>query len=268
MRSSGEGHPGPSPRPGEVSKTFLGHLMELRARIILCVLAVVLAMIAALVFHQELSSIIQRPVEDYNATVVDEESKVRFLTTRVQEAFIFILKIGLWGGLLLASPIMAWQVWSFVSPGLYVREKRAVLPIFTVGLFFFAGGAYYAYRFVMPLALAYLLPFAGKLGAEARLTLSEYFRFFLMVHVAFGLAFETPLVVLGLARAGLVTARGLLVAWRYIVVGAFVLGAVLTPPDYVTQILMAGCLLALYAISVLLAWVFGTGGERAPDSES
>ncbi|MHC4253661.1 MAG: twin-arginine translocase subunit TatC, partial [Planctomycetota bacterium] len=124
-------------------------------------------------------------------------------------------------------------------------------------IFFFGGGAYFAYRYVVPVALEFLFPFARKLGAVMRPTLREYLRFFLMIHVAFGVVFETPLVILALARMGLVTARGLLRRWQIVIVAAFVLGALLTPPDVMTQSMMAGSIIALYALSLILAQIFG-----------
>jgi sec-independent protein translocase protein TatC len=243
-------------RPGEVRKTVLDHLMELRARIIACLVVMALTCATAWFFYAEIMEVVRRPLEDYNKTL-DGPVGVRLQAIKITEPFVFILKLGLWGGLILASPFMLSQVWAFVSPGLYRREKRAMIPIFTVGIFFFAGGAYFCYRLVIPLAIAYLVPFGVKLGAAVEPTLSSYLSFFVMLHVAFGLVFETPLVILALAVAGVVTARELLRQWRYVCVGAFVLGAVLTPPDVITQAMMAGTIIVLYFVSVILAWIFG-----------
>jgi sec-independent protein translocase protein TatC len=248
-------------RPGEVQKTFLGHLMELRGRIIACIVALVVCMGGALVFYRPISRIVRQPVEDYNLGVEEELLTVEWQATALQEAFVFVLKLGLWSGLVLASPIIAWQAWSFVSPGLYPREKRAILPVFTLGVFFFAGGAYFAYRLVMPLAISFFVPFAAEQGAKLRLTLGRYMQFFLAIHLAFGVVFETPLVIMGLARVGLVTARALARRWQYAVAGAFIVGAFLTPPDVVTQIMMAGSLIVLYLLSIALAWLVGRRAE-------
>ncbi len=244
-------------RPGEVRKTVMEHLMELRARVIGCLVLMVLACATAWYFYPDLMRIVRQPLEDYNATLPDDSPHVELQALKLTEPFVFILKLGLWGGLILASPLILYQIWAFVSPGLYKREKRAMIPIFTVGIFFFSGGAYFCYRFVIPLAIAYLVPFGLKLGAAVNPTLSNYLGFFVMMHVAFGAVFETPLVILALAVAGIVTARELVRVWRYVCVGAFVIGAVLTPPDVITQAMMAGTLIVLYFFSIILAWIFG-----------
>jgi sec-independent protein translocase protein TatC len=250
-------------RPGEVRKTVLEHLMELRARIIACLVLLAVTCAVAWFFYEEIMAVVRGPLEDYNAGL-DGAVGVKLQAIKITEPFVFILKLGMWGGLILASPFILSQIWAFVSPGLYSREKRAMIPIFTVGIFFFAGGAYFCYRFVIPLAIAYLVPFGVRLGASVEPTLSSYLSFFVMLHVAFGLVFETPLVILALAVAGIVTARGLLRQWRYVCVGAFVLGAVLTPPDVITQVMMAATIIVLYFGSVILAWVFG---RKRKDSE-
>ncbi len=218
-------------------------------------------MIAAWVFYRPAGRVMRRPLDDYNASVA-EGLKIEIITLRPTEAFVLVLRLGFWGGLVLAFPVIVWQVWRFVSPGLYKREKMAILPIFTVGIFFFAGGCYFAYRFIFPLSLAYLYHFPPQFGALSMVTLDNYFQFFLMIHVAFGISFETPLVILALARVGLVTARGLARRWRHMVVGAFVVGALLTPPDWVTQVLMAGSLIVLYCLSILLAAIFGRSPKQ------
>ncbi len=255
----------PPGKPGrDAPGSFTGHLVELRMRVILCLVGVLATMIVALVFYRQLSQVLMAPVEDYNLDV-DEPLRLRILMVRPTDAFSVVLKMGFWGGLVLAFPIIIWHVWRFVSPGLHRRERRAVLPIFALGMFFFAGGCWFANEFVFPLALKYLLSFAPEMGADTTVSLAEYVHFFLMLHMAFGIAFETPLVVLALALVGLVTARGLVRRWRYVIVGTFVVGAVLTPPDAMTQLLMAGSLIVLYLLSIVLAWMFG---RRTAEPES
>ncbi len=257
----------PDGPPGEVEKPFMAHLMELRARIMICLLVLVLSMVGALVFYKQVSRVLMQPLYDYNATVGEAE-KVEVFTMRPTEGFVAVLKLGLWGGLILAFPMIAWQVWRFVSPGLYRREKLAILPILTFGAFCFAGGVCFAYRFVLPPALSYLMSWAPELGVKASVTLDYYLQFMVMVHVAFGIAFETPLVILALARLGLVTSGWLVRKWQYMIVAAFVLGAFLTPPDVVTQLMMAGSLVGLYMLSVVLAFVFGKRSRFEDDGEA
>jgi sec-independent protein translocase protein TatC len=241
--------------------SFMDHLMELRSRLVVCLVALVVTSAAAWAFHEELFGLVRGPLDHYNASA-PPEARVRFIGKELAEPFVFVMWLGIWGGLLLASPVIAWEAWRFVSPGLYRRERRVVLAAFVMGAFFFAGGAAFAYRFVMPAAVGFLAPYGAKLGAEMMLTLSGYLGFFVTLHAAFGLAFETPLVVLVLALFGVVTARGLLRRWKYAVAGAFILGAVLTPPDVASQVMMAGCLVALYLLSVVLALAFGRRAGR------
>ncbi len=253
--------------PGEIEKPFMDHLMELRSRIFITLLVLVLAMVASLVFYKDVSRILMQPLHDYNATVGEKE-KVEVFTMRPTEGFVAVMKLGLWGGLVLAFPMITWQIWRFVSPGLYRREKLAILPILTLGAFCFSGGVYFAYRFVLPPAFSYLMSWAPELGVKASVTLGYYLQFMVMVHVAFGIAFETPLVILAFARLGLVTAGGLARKWQYMVVAAFVLGAVLTPPDVVTQLMMAGSLVGLYILSIFLALIFGKRKPLEEDESS
>ena len=254
---AGAGSPVRSDREaGEVRKSFMGHLLELRARILVCLAAILVCTIAAWVWCDDLVALVRHPIDAYNESA-PEGRKVRLLAVSLTEPFVFVVTLGLWGGLLAASPVVAWQTWRFVSPGLLVREKSAVLPVFLLGLFFFAGGAAFAYALVLPVAISYLAVFGAGLGVEMRPALGTYFHLFVGLHAAFGVAFETPLVVLGLARLGLVTAKGLARNWRYVTVGAFVVGAVLTPPDVLTQTLLAGALLVLYVLSIFLAAAFG-----------
>jgi len=243
-------------RAGEVNKTFMGHLMELRARIILCIVFLVLAMVAALVFYKPINRIVMQPVHHYNASQEDG-SRLEILSEGPFDAFVFFMTLGLFAGLAAALPLIVWQVWSFVSPGLYRREKAAVLPIFTFGTALFAGGCYFANRFIMPYAIEFGYAWAAELGVEKTMMVRRYRQFFVMIHAAFGLAFEMPLVILALSVVGLVTAGGLVRKWRYIIVGAFVVGAVLTPPDVATQAMMGGSLIVLYMVSIVLAAIFG-----------
>lgn len=251
------------PRPGEVNMSFMDHLMELRARIILSLVIFVACCTVSWIYYDRLFELVRQPIVDYNAGA-SEEAQIKLQVIAPTEAFGFVVSLGIWAGLLFASPIVAYQIWRFVSPGLYRGEKMAILPIFTVGILFFASGAWFAYRYTIPLALEFLAPFAPKLEAVIEYRLRDYLWFFIMIHVSFGIVFETPLVILALARMGLVTARGLVRRWQYVIVGAFILGAILTPPDVMTQAVMAGSLLALYTLSIILAAVFG---RRRPESD-
>jgi len=248
--------------PGEVRKSFMGHLLELRARIFVCLFFILGATAASWVYWKEIARYLRLPIDAYNVAVPPER-QVELIITGPMEAFTSVLYIGLWAGIVLASPIILWELWRFVAPGLYRRERFAILPILLLGPFLFATGAYFAFQVVLPIGFEYLLSFAPEIDVVVKLKLNEYMRFFLMIHVAFGFAFETPLIILLLAMFGFVTARGLLRASRYVIAVAFILGAVLTPPDVLTQSMMAGVLIVLYFLSVILAAIFGRKRRRA-----
>lgn len=257
----------PEEPPWEVHKTFLEHLLELRSRILVCLGAMAVATLAAWIFWKRIGAIIVAPLHAYNASV-GEEAKVELITVGPMEAFLVVLKLGVWTGLVLSLPVIVWEVWRFVSPGLYRHERRALIPVMVLGTFFFAGGAYFAYRLILPIGLRYLIPFASEMGARPKLGLNLYWQFFVMIHLAFGIAFEAPLVILALAHLGVVTIRDLARQWRYAIVGAFVVGAVLTPPDVLTQVLMAGSLIGLYFLSMLLIVLTGAWRKAAPEEST
>lgn len=177
------------------------------------------------------------------------------------EIFFTYLKCALLAGFVGTLPVFFWQVWAFIAPGLYPREKRIALPFVLISTLLFAGGAAFGWRFVFPVMFGFFAQFENE-WVEAAWTMREVFSFTTQMFLAFGVAFELPVVVFFLAVAGIVDARQLLRGFKYAVLGAFVLAAVLTPtPDIVTQTLLAGPLVVLYLLGVLAAWLFG--GKRA-----
>ena len=270
--------------PLKRKQPFMAHLMELRSRLVICILTLVLFMVLALIFHNELFTFVCAPLDDINLRLLDEKinalskddpARETLLTDQERlragkepsetapiyklrargptSGFLIILKIGLWGGLMLALPLFIGQLWSFVSPGLHTNERKAIAPIFWFGLVFLLLGAALAYLYVVPTALGYLLAVNEDMDLERTLRVEEYVSFVIHLMLAFGLAFELPLVILALSHLGLVTPAWLWKQKRYAVLASVVVGAVLTPPDIVSQIILAGCMLVLYCISILLS---------------
>ena len=179
------------------------------------------------------------------------------------EIFFTYLKSALLAGFLLSLPVTFWQIWAFVSPGLYPGEKRVALPFVVVSTLLFAGGAAFGYTVVFPLVFQFFAGFSSDF-VESAWTMREVFALTTRLLLAFGVGFELPVVVFFLAMSGIVTPRSLLGGVKYAVLVAFVLSAILTPPDVVSQVLLAGPLIVLYVLGVGVAFVFAPGRDKTP----
>jgi sec-independent protein translocase protein TatC len=226
---------------------FLDHLEELRWRILWSLGALLLGTILGFwaVQHFDVLALLKRPI----AELLPDG---KLFVTRPTDAFIITLKLAVLVGAVLASPVVIWQVWAFLSPALYEREKRFVVPILIAGLFLFVGGALMAYFWVLPTALRLLFSFQRP-DLEFIITADAYFSFASLFMLAFGVVFETPLVIVLLAAFGVVDpqvfAKNRPIA---LVVGAIV-AALLTPPDAVSMMLMLVPLMVLYELGILAA---------------
>jgi sec-independent protein translocase protein TatC len=178
------------------------------------------------------------------------------------EIFFTYLKCALLAGFLLSLPVLFWQAWAFVSPGLYQSEKNAALPFVAVSTLLFAGGALFGYTVVFPIMFDFLSGFDSEFVKSAW-TMREVFALTTRLFLAFGVAFELPVAIFFLSVAGIVDARTLLRGTPYAVLGVFVLAAILTPPDWVSQVLLAGPMVVLYLLGVGVAWLFGGGRKSA-----
>ncbi|MCX7805504.1 MAG: twin-arginine translocase subunit TatC [Planctomycetota bacterium] len=239
--------------------TFSEHLIELRRRILWVILTVAICSAAGLACYKDVFAFLVAPVEALNLKLEAEgvRSPIQPQSKGLTDTFMLVFEASLLVGLLLASPMVIYQIWAFVSPGLYPREKKAVMPILTVGILFFLGGAAFAYKIVFPFALEFFVRLDLELHILPQYVMTDYVSFLLLMMVCFGAAFEVPLVVAALARLRILPPAFLLSRWRYCVVAAFVLGSVLTPgPDTISMLLMSGALLLLYALSAAAAWVF------------
>ena len=232
----------------ETQAPLLEHLIELRSRLMRCILALGVAFCVCLYFVNAIFSFLVRPLA--NAFPAGQG---RLVYTKLYEAFFVDLKVALFGAFLLSFPIIANQLWAFVAPGLYAKEKKAFLPFLLATPMLFTSGAALAYYVVMPTAFKWMLGFQGERGGlqlTALPSTGDYLGLVMQFILAFGISFLLPVLLLLLNRAGIVTRQQLSGARRYVIVGIVALAAVLTPPDPISQIAMAVPLMALYEVSV------------------
>lgn len=247
--------------------TFWEHLEELRSRIIRSLFAFLVGAVAAWWYKEQLLIVLTQPFVD---GWPGKATAPALHFPAPHSLFIAYIKLSALGGALLALPFVLYQVWAFVSPGLYSREKKYAIPFVVSSCGLFAAGAYFGWRLVFPLAFDYLLnftqlPLDSKLHVEATVMVDEYLSFITHGLLAFGLVFEIPVLIFFLSVAGLVTHRHLLKFFRYFIVIAFVIAAVITPPDPLSQIMLAIPLILLYGVGILIAWVFARKREKAAD---
>jgi sec-independent protein translocase protein TatC len=238
--------------------SFMEHLGELRTRIVRSLIGVLVGLVIAFPLSQRVVDYLARPIQATGNTLV-------FLA--VTEAFWVQMKVALIAGLFIASPVIMWQIWSFVAPGLYQTEKKYAAPFVIIGsLMFIAGGAFSLFV-VTPYAINFLLSFARP-GLQPMISIGSYIDFLLKFTVAFGLVFELPLALTLAVRMGVVTPKTLARNRKYAVLGAFIAAAVLTPtPDAFNQMLMAGPLIILYEVGIVSARIFGRRTPPVPVAE-
>jgi sec-independent protein translocase protein TatC len=229
---------------------FTAHLEELRKRLIISFIAVGVGFVACYGFKEKLFKILTQPL----ISVMNQGETLIY--TGLPEAFFTFLKVSFLGGLMIASPVIIYQFWVFVAPGLYDREKRLLLPIVFLSTLFFVGGALFGYFIVFPYGFQFFLGFATE-TIRPMPSMKEYLSFSAKLLLAFGLVFELPLVLTFLARLGIISVDFLKKNRKYALLLFFIGAAILTPPDVVTQIMMALPLMVLYEISIIGARIFG-----------
>jgi len=240
--------------------SFMEHLGELRTRIVWSLVAVLVGLGAAFPFSEKIMIYLARPITKTGQTL-------KFLA--VTEAFWAQMKIALITGLFVASPVILWQVWRFVEPGLHRYEKKYAVPFILVGSLLFLGGGAFALFVVTPYAIQFLLTYSKPGVLEASITIGNHIDFILKFTLAFGAVFELPLAITLLARMGVVNAKMLARNRKYAILGAFVAAAVLTPtPDIFNQTLMAGPLIILYEVGIISARIFGRRPSAPPPAAS
>ncbi len=236
--------------------SLLDHLDELRRRIGMALLAVFVGFLACWYFAKPIFAWLSVPLTQF----LPEGDKLAF--TALVDPFMLYIKVAILAGIFVASPVILLQVWLFVAPGLYRHERRVMLPfLFSTTVFFVAGG-YFGYKVAFPMVCRFLL----EVGADFRqvITVREYFSMASKVILGLGLVFELPVLILFLARLGIVNHRFLLRQFRYAVLAIFVVAAIITPtPDIATQSVFAVPMIGLYLLGVLVAWLFG----KKPDAD-
>ena len=237
---------------------FTAHLEELRKRLIASFVAVGIGFVVSYGFKEKLFSILVHPLKK----VMDPGETLIY--TGLPEAFFTYLKVSLLSGIMLATPVLLYQFWMFVAPGLYKKERRILIPIVLLSSLFFIGGSLFGYFIVFPWGFKFFLGFATD-TIRPLPSMKEYLAFSAKLLLAFGLVFELPLVITFLARLGLVSVPFLKKNRKYAILLFFAGSAMLTPPDVVTQVMMALPLMLLYEISIIGARIFG---REKPAAES
>lgn len=234
----------------ETRAPLLDHLIELRTRIIRALLALGVGFAVCFYFADAILGILVQPLKD-----AFPEGEGRLIFTRLPEVFFVELKVALFAGFMVSFPVIANQLWAFVAPGLYAREKKAFLPFLLATPVLFGAGAALAYFVVMPVAFTFFLGFGGTTGGlavEALPSAGDYLGLVMQFILAFGLTFLLPVLLLLLHRAGIVSRAQMVAARRYVIVVIFVIAAVVTPPDPGSQIVLAVPLWLLFEASLLL----------------
>ncbi|MFH2008423.1 MAG: twin-arginine translocase subunit TatC [bacterium] len=279
---------------------FLAHLDELRVRFTRSVIALAIGVVVCFLFAESIFDFVAAPL----VTALKHSPELHIQSP--MEVFYVYLKLSLLAGIIASMPFILLQMWLFVAPGLYKGERRLAVSFVFFGTVFFIGGIAFAYYLVFPFGFKYLLGYAYeragnfsileqmtrafndvkyelfsfnlevnyekarfvKAAIKPTIMMEKYITLVVKLLLAFGLVFELPLVLFFLARVGLVTHRGLIKFFRYWVVIAFLLAAVLTPPDVITQVMMAGPLILMYLSGIVAAWLITTGRERRERREA
>jgi sec-independent protein translocase protein TatC len=228
---------------------LLDHLIELRSRLLKSVVALALAFGVCFYFV--------RPIYTFLVAPLVAAGQSKLIYTQLFEAFFVEIKVAMFAAVMLAFPVIANQLWKFVAPGLYAKEKRALLPFILATPLLFTLGAATAYYGAVPVALNFLLSFQGNLGGvtqEALPSAGSYLSFIMHFMMAFGICFLLPILLMLLERSGIVTRDQLVGARRYMIVAAFAIAAVATPPDVLSQFLLAVPMILLYEVSLVAIW--------------
>jgi sec-independent protein translocase protein TatC len=239
--------------------TLISHLLELRDRLIRAVIGVVIVFVPAAIYRNRLFEFMSEPMKRQ----LPPDSSL--IATGVMSTFTVPFKLAFFISLFVAMPWVLYQIWSFVAPGLYKKEKRFAVPLLVSSILLFYVGIYFAYEFVFPMAFKFFTSSSPE-GVKMMTDITNYMDFALRMFLAFGVAFEIPVVVVLLTLTGLVPVEKLSGARGYVVIAIFVVAAVLTPPDPLSQILMAVPMWLLYESGVLMAKLLAR--NRAKDEAS
>lgn len=231
------------------------HIAELRKRLVIISAALVVAFFACFAVYEPILNWMMVPIE----AVLPEGSQM--VAIEVQETFFTALKVAFFSGFLLTLPVIFWQMWLFIAPGLYENEKKFIFPFVFFATLMFLIGASFAYYIVVPFGFDFLINFGSQV-VTVMPSIGKYVGFFTKLLFGFGIAFELPVITFFLAVVGLVDDRMLKDFFRYAIILIFMLSALLTPPDILTQFLMAGPLIILYGVSILIAKAFNPAEDE------
>ena len=241
-------------------ESFVSHLVELRDRLIRALLVVLVLFFVCFYFSGAIMKFLSLPLYE----VLPAGSRPIF--TDQAGAFFTLTKVAFLSAVLISLPWILYQAWAFVAPGLYEHEKKFALPLIFSSVFFLVVGIAFAYTFVLPAAYRFFIAMSSQTGAETLQDLQKYWDFTLAIFFGFGITFEVPVVEMLLVKVGLVTVEQLKQARRYVVVGAFVVAAILTPPDVISQFMLAVPLILLYELGIYMAR-FIKARSRAPEPQ-
>jgi len=225
---------------------FLSHLEELRRRLVICAIAIGIGFIFSYIFAKQLFSYLILPL----TKVLPDDSQLIF--TNLPEMFIAYIKVALVAGIILAIPIIFYQLWMFLAPALFQKEKKYIIPFVSFSSILFAVGALFGYLVVFPYGFKFFVSFATE-DIQALPSVKQYFSFAIRLLLAFGLVFEMPVIVLFLTKIGLITPDSMKKFRKFAILCSFILSAILTPPDVATQLMMALPIIILYEISIFLS---------------
>ncbi|PID77880.1 MAG: twin-arginine translocase subunit TatC [Deltaproteobacteria bacterium] len=225
------------------------HLAELRTRLIKCSIAVLSGFILCYIFKEKIFYILVKPL----TKALGENNTIIF--TGIPEAFFTYIKTALLSGIIVVLPFIFYQFWKFIAPGLYTKEQKTIIILTFLSIIFFSAGASFGYFFVFPYGFKFLLAFANE-NIRALPSMKEYFTFASKLLFAFGMAFELPLLLTGLAKMGIASSSFFKKNRKYAILIFFTFAAIITPPDVVTQIMMAVPLIILYELSIIGAKIF------------
>lgn len=228
---------------------FFDHLEEFRRRLIVCLIAVFVTFLACWAWAPQIFDFLATPLR----RVLPAGQNLSYTT--LTEPFMMYFRVALFAGIIAASPIILWQLWLFVAPALYRREKRYVWPFILAGVFFFLAGCAFGYYEAFPLVVAFLVGMGKNFNAV--ITINEYLSTAMKIIMGLGLCFEMPILIFFLARMGVVSERWLLAKFKYAVLIIFIIAAVITPtPDIATQCVFAVPMILLYLLGIGVAWMF------------
>jgi sec-independent protein translocase protein TatC len=236
------------------------HIADLRKRLVISSLTLIVMFFVCFAFYEPILNWMMVPVE----AALPQNSQM--VAVEIQETFFTALKVAFFAGFIASLPVIFWQLWLFLAPGLYEHEKKLVIPFVFFGTLMFLIGASFAYYIVVPLGFDFLIAF-GSTVVTVLPSIGKYVDFFTKLLFGFGIAFELPVITFFLAKIGLVDDRMLKDFFRYAIVIIFIVAAILTPPDVLSQLLMAAPLILLYGISIYIAKVFNPAPKEDEEEE-